>query len=136
MFPELKKPGSPGDREASLETTSRVCELIMRDLISLYDAGLRCCGQGVLSVRLSNDQRKSEYIPADDIRHDMELAADAGDTDIATFLDDVLTKTVTTNPDRAALLMLVDTTSARVYRVDREDPTSLLKPMLEDFANG
>lgn len=136
FFPELSKPGTSGDKEASQEICLRACEAILRDMIALYDAGRCCCGPGVLCVRLSKGERKSDFMCADDIRLDLQDAQDGGDSDTAAFLDQVLSKIVSTNPDRAALLLLVDNSSARVYVVDRDNPTGFIKPLLEEVSHG
>ena len=135
MFPELRKAvGSKGDREAAIGINTRACEAILGDLIGNYDKGFAAYGPGVLNVRLSNDNSKtSEYIGLDEIRADAELARKWGDDDIADSMDDVIKEVDGFNPNKAALLLLVDNSGFRLLPLDREDPAGTITSIMEEM---
>lgn len=138
MFPELRTSGgSKGDKEAAIGINTRACEAILGDMIGNYDKGLAAFGPGVLNVRLSKDQSKtSEYITLSEITADADLASKHGDTDISQAMHDVAIFCENFNPNKAALLLLVDNSGFRLLPVDRDNPASTIVAVMEEFQHG
>ena len=138
MFPELRKAsGSKADREAAIGINTRACEAILQDMIGNFDKGFAVYGPGVLNVRLSHDQSKtSEYVTADEINADIELARKHNDTDIAEAMGDVAAIIDGFNFNKAVLLLLVDNSGFRLLPVDRDDPAGIITTIMEELQNG
>ena len=138
MFPELRTSGgSKGDKEAAIGINTRACEAILGDMIGNYDKGFNAYGPGVLNIRLSKDATKtSEYITLSEISADAELATKHGDTEIAESMGDVASIVEGFNPNKAALLLLVDNSGFRLLPVDRDNPASTIAAVMEEFQHG
>ena len=138
MFPELRtSSGSAGDKEAAIGINQRAAEAILGDQIQLYDTGFKALGPGVLNIRLSKDNKKtSEYITHQEITADAELAQKFGDTEIAADMSDVANFVDGFNPNKAALILLVDNSGFRLLPIDRDNPASTLVALMEEFQHG
>ena len=135
MFPELKtQQGSKGDREAAIGINTRACEAILGDFIGNFDKGFTAYGPGALAIRLSNDKSKtSEYITQAEIAADADLASKHGDVDIAEAMGDVAAVVEAFNPNKAALLLLIDNSGFRLLPVDRDNPAGTITAVMEEM---
>ena len=132
-FPELRQSGAGlGDKEAAIGINTRAAEAILGDLIGLYDAGYSAKGPGVLAVRLNKEavSQNSDYLTADDIKQDYELASRLGDEGIASKMSEITSLLDSHNAAKAALLMLIDS-GMRVFQIPRDNPASALTAMME-----
>jgi hypothetical protein len=134
FFPELKQPGTQGDKEASLRFNTLACEAILADQLHLFDIGFRHNGPGLLCVRLRGGAQCSEYLPVDDLRVDQAEAKRAGDSDVERFLADAISQIGSTNFEKCGLVLLIDNSSMQVFPIDRDYPARAIQAMLEEFA--
>ena len=135
FFPELKKAsGSIGDKEAAIGLNTRATEAILQDFIGNYDKGFNQLGPGVLAIRLAKDaaSNDAEYLTLQDLEEDARLAAKNGDTDLQSSLEAVVSYVIAFNPNKAALLMLVDS-GLRMFPIDRDNPASSITSMMQEF---
>lgn len=135
FFPELKKAsGTLGDKEAAIGINTRATEAILQDFIGNYDRGYNQLGPGVLAIRLAKDaaSNNAEYLALYDLEEDARTAAKHGDTEIQEALESAVSYVISFNPNKAALLMLVDS-GLRLFPVDRDNPASSITSMMEEF---
>lgn len=134
FFPEvMDKRGSKGDKEAAMRVNTLACEAVLADLLNLYDKGLKSRGLGVLCLRLHKDAQESSYISLEDFRADRDMAANSGSTDLESFLAGVIDEIERTSPDKAALIMLLDNSSAQVFPLSREYPARSIQALMEEY---
>lgn len=133
FFPELRQPGSKGDKEASLRYNTLACEAVLADQLHLFDNGFAIHGPGVLCSRLREQAPGSGYLSLADLQADHTEAVRANDISVATFLADVISQVESTNFDRCGLILLIDNSSMRVLPIDRDHPASTIQAMLEEF---
>lgn len=131
FFPEMGSRGSAGDREAAVRYNALACEAILADQLMLYDHGYERYGPGVLCVRLHQGASESCYLPVLDLSADMELARKHGDDSLHEFLSDAIDQIETCRASKAGLVMLVDNSTAQIFRLDRDQPAKEIKAMLE-----
>lgn len=134
FFPEIAEHSSRGDKEASIRINTLSCEVILADMLRLYDAGFKSYGPGVLCVRLHGGSQESSYLPVSDLDLDRRMAAREFNIGLETFLAEAISTVEDTNPDKAGLLLLVDNTNAQVFQIPREYPAQSIKALLEEFA--
>jgi hypothetical protein len=135
FFPELDKAkGSLGDKEAAIGINTRATEAILQDFIGNYDKGYNQLGPGALAIRLAKDaaSNDAEYLTLQDLEEDARLAAKNGDTDLQSTLEAVVSYIIAFNPNKAALLMLVDS-GLRMFPIDRDKPASAITALMEEF---
>lgn len=133
FFPEvIDSVGTKGDKEASLRINTAACEAILADLITLYDKGLADRGPGALCVRLHQQAQESSYIALGDFKADLDMASRNQSTDLEGFLSDVIEQIENTNPDKAALVLLLDNSSAQLFPVGREFPARSIQALMEE----
>ena len=135
FFPELKKAsGSLGDKEAAIGLNTRATEAILQDFVGNYDRGFNQLGPGVLAIRLAKDaaSNDAEYLALYDLEEDARLAAKNGDTDLQSTLEAAVSYVINFNPNKAALLMLIDS-GLRLFPIDRDDPASSITSMMEEL---
>ena len=134
FFPELKKPGSQGDKEASLRFNTLTCEAILADQLRFFDLGYNANGPGILCVRLRDGAQCSEYLPIEDLRTDHGEARRAGHAAVEQFLADAISQVGSTDFDKCGLVLLIDNSSMQIFPIDREYPARSIQAMLEEFA--
>jgi hypothetical protein len=135
FFPELRQSaGSRGERQQSLAYNTLACEVVLADLLRLYDQGLRQRGPGVLCVRLAGGSDASSYLTLEDLQADRSAAAAAGDQPTETLLADVLRQVDALDPETVGLVLLVDRSSAQLFPVPRDQPARNLQGLLEEFS--
>lgn len=135
FFPELlEKRGTKGDREAALRVNTAACTAILADLLNLYDKGLASLGLGVLCMRLQAGGHESSYLTLEDFRADREQAAREQRTELGDFLASVIDEIERTSPEKAALILLLDNTSAQLFPIGRDDPGRSIQALMEEFS--
>ena len=135
FFPELKKSsGTIGDKEAAIGINTRATEAILQDFIGNFDKGYSQFGPGVLAIRLAKDaaSNNAEYLALYDLEEDARTAAKHGDIEIQQALESAVSYVINFNPNKAALLMLVDS-GLRLFPVDRDSPASSITALMEDL---
>ena len=135
MFPELKKSsGTIGDKEAAIGINTRATEAVLGDFIGLYDRGYSQLGPGVLAIRLAKDamSNNSEYLSLYDLEEDARTAAKHGDEEIGEALSKTVSYVINFNPEKAALLLLIDS-GFRIFPLDRDNPASSITALMEDL---
>jgi len=134
FFPEIKEKATPGEREASIRLNSLACEAILSDLITKYDNALAKQGKGVLILFLNRGEQGAAFVPVADFEQDLETAKTSGDTEMEEFLSAAVQRIEAISPEKAALIMLVDSTGAQLFPVSRDYPANPIKAMLEEFS--
>lgn len=133
FFPELmERRGTKGDREAARRINVAACEVVLADLINLYDKGLAAHGLGALCLRLNDDAAESSYISIDDFRADREMAKRDHHSDMESFLADVIDQLERLSPDKAAMILLLDNSSAQLLPIGREFPARSIQALMEE----
>lgn len=131
FFPEMASKVTKGDREAAVRYNMLACEAILADQLRLYDNGFEQQGPGVLCVRIHRDASESCYLPLADLQEDLETAKTSGNSGLESFLKDAVSRIEECNISRAGLIMLLDNSTAQLFRLDREYPAKEIKAMLE-----
>lgn len=131
FFPEIASKVTKGDREAAVRYNMLACEAILADQLMLYDKGYERQGPGVLCVRIHRDASESCYLPLVDLQADLETAQRSGNHSLEEFLKDAVSQVEGCNISKAGLIMLLDNSTAQVFRLDREYPAKEIKAMLE-----
>lgn len=138
FFPELKQQNSGSDREAYIRLSTATCEAILHDFVKLFDKGLAQHGRGILVIRLHKGLEKAtdatDYLTVEDLRHDLEAADGFGHTELRDLFREALSTAESVNTNVWAAVMLVDNSSARVYLLDRSNPSGEVRGMLEEMA--
>lgn len=135
FFPELRQSGSKGDKEQALSYSALSCEVILADLLRLFDQGLKAHGRGALTLRLQQGQHSSAYVSLADFQADLEQAQRQQADAMADFLSEVVRTIEATNLERAGLLLLIDNSGAQLFPVDRERPAGGLRDLMEAYSN-
>lgn len=134
FFPEvMDKSGSKGDKEAAMKVNTLACEAVLADLMNLYDKGVAKLGLGVLCLRLQKGAQESSYISLEDFRADRDMAGQNGSTDLEAFLSDVIDQIERTSPEKAALVMLLDNSSAQLFPISKEYPARSIQALMEEY---
>lgn len=131
FFPEMASKVTKGDREAAVRYNMLACEAILADQLMLYDKGYERQGPGVLCVRIHRDASESCYLPLCDLQEDLETAKTCGNSSLEEFLRDAVSQVEECNLSKAGLIMLLDNSTAQLFRLDREYPAKEIKAMLE-----
>lgn len=134
FFPEIKQKVSKSDKEQSIAYNTLACEVVLADLLRLYDNGLAKHGPGALCVRLHQGAGESSYLAAADLKADQQRAKTDGASDLESFFSGVISKIDSINPKKAGLVMLVDNSSVQLFPIDREYPARSVQALLEEFA--
>lgn len=134
FFPEIREKASKGEKEQSIAYNTLACEVVLADLLRLYDKGLSVHGPGALCVRLHKGAGESAYLAVSDLRADQEQARKVGDTDIESSMKAMLEKIEQVNPEKAGLVLMVDNSSIQLFPIDREYPARSVAALLEEFA--
>lgn len=133
FFPEvINSTGTKGDKEASLRINTAACEAVLADLITLYDKGLADRGPGALCVRLQQQAQESSYIALGDFKADLGMASRNQSTELESFLSDVISQIESINPNKAALILLLDNSSAQLFPIGREFPARSIQALMEE----
>lgn len=134
FFPELKEQGNGADTEGAIALNVRACEAILADLIDIFDEGYEEQGPGLLALRLFEGARQSSYVTLEDLQIDQRVASKAGNDDAASFFASAIDAIVRHNASQAALVALIDNSTARLIPVRREYPASSIQAMLEEVS--
>lgn len=135
FFPEvMEQRGTKGDKEAAMRVNTAACEAVLADLLNLYDKGLAACGLGALCLRLQGGGHESSYVTLEDFRSDRDMASRDHAVDLETFLADVIDQIERTSPDKAALVLMIDNTSAQLFPISREFPARSIQALMEEYA--
>jgi hypothetical protein len=134
FFPEIKQKVGKGDKEQSIAYNTLACEVVLADLLRLYDNGLAKHGPGALCVRLHQGAGESSYLATVDLKEDHQRAKEDGDTGLESFFSGVISQIDAINPQKAGLVMLVDNSSIQLFPIDREFPARSVQALLEEFA--
>lgn len=134
FFPEvMERRGTKGDREAAMRVNSAACAAILADMLNLYDKGLAKQGLGALCLRLQNGANESAYVTLEDFQFDREMATQAMESQLESFLTEVIDQIERTNPEKAALLLLIDNSTAQLFPVTRDNPVQSIQALMEEF---
>lgn len=134
FFPEIKEKSNKSDKEQSIAYNTLACEVVLADLLRLYDKGLAVHGPGALCVRLHQGAGESAYLSVEDLRADQQQARAAGDTGIEASMRSMIEEIQRINPKKAGLVLMVDNSSIQLFPIDREYPARSVEALLEEFA--
>lgn len=134
FFPEIKEKSSKADKEQSIAYNTLACEVVLADLLRLYDKGFSTYGPGALCVRLHQGAGESAYLSIGDLRADQQQARLAGDTDIESSMKSMVDEIERINPEKAGLVLMVDNSSIQLFPIDRDYPARSIEALLEEFA--
>jgi hypothetical protein len=126
FFPEIREKSSKADKEQSIAYNTLACEVVLADLLRLFDKGFSTYGPGALCVRLHQG--------AGDLRADQEEARLSGDVDIESSMKAMVDEIERINPEKAGLVLMVDNSSIQLFPIDREYPARSVEALLEEFA--
>ena len=134
FFPEIKEKVSKADKEQAIAYNTLACEVVLADLLRLYDKGLAQHGPGALCVRLQHGANESAYLAISDLRADQDQARAAGDTGIESSMKAIIDELERINPEKAGLVLMVDNSSIQLFPIDRDCPARSVQALLEEFA--
>lgn len=133
FFPEMRE-SNGASTEGAIALNVRACEAILADLIDLYDDGLKEKGRGVLTLRLFQGAKRSEYVTSEQISADLAIAKLYNDEEVATFIRSAIDAIADHNTEKAALIAIVDNGRAQLIPIDREYPAAAIQSMLKEAA--
>jgi hypothetical protein len=134
FFPEIREKATKADKEQAIAYNTLACEVVLADLLRLFDNGFRKYGNGALCVRLHKGASESSYLALSDLKEDQQRAQDDGDTGLESFFTSVIDQIDRINPEKAGLVMLVDNSSVQLFPIDREYPARSVQALLEEYA--
>jgi len=134
FFPEIREKATKADKEQAIAYNTLACEVVLADLLRLFDNGFRKYGNGALCVRLHKGASESSYLALSDLKEDQQRAQDDGDTGLESFFTSVIEQIDRINPEKAGLVMLVDNSSVQLFPIDREYPARSVQALLEEYA--
>lgn len=134
FFPEIKTKASRAEREQAIAYNTLACEVVLADLLRLFDQGHAAQGDGVLCLRLHSGANESSYLCAADLAHDREMAAAHGDTALEASLQSVLTALASCDPAEVGLVLLVDNSSLQLLPISRHYPARTIETLLQEFS--
>ena len=134
FFPEIKEKVGKADKEQAIAYNALACEVVLADLLRLYDKGFAAHGPGALCVRLHRGAGESAHLAVADLRADQEQARASGDSGIETSMRTMIEEIERINPDQAGLVLMVDNTSIQLFPIDRDYPARSVQALLEEFA--
>jgi hypothetical protein len=124
FFPEIKEKTSKADKEQAIAYNTLACEVVLADLLRLYDKGLVTHGPGALCVRLHQGAGESAYLSVADLR----------DSGIEESMRTMIEEIQRINPEKAGLVLMVDNSSIQLFPIDRDYPARSVEALLEEFA--
>jgi hypothetical protein len=134
FFPEIKEKVSKSDKEQSIAYNTLACEVVLADLLRLYDQGFSKHGPGALCVRLNRGAGESSYLSVVDLRADEQQARRSGDAGIESSMKAMIVEIERVNPDKAGLVLMVDNSSIQLFPIDRDYPARSVQALLEEYA--
>jgi hypothetical protein len=134
FFPEIREKATKADKEQAIAYNTLACEVVLADLLRLFDNGFRKYGNGALCVRLHKGASESSYLALSDLKEDQQRAQDDGDTGLESFFTSVIDQIDRINPEKAGLVMLVDNSSVQLFPINREYPARSVQALLEEYA--
>jgi hypothetical protein len=134
FFPEIKEKTSKADKEQAIAYNTLACEVVLADLLRLYDKGLATHGPGALCVRLHQGAGESAYLSVADLRADQQQARASGDSGIEESMRTMIEEIQRINPEKAGLVLMVDNSSIQLFPIDRDYPARSVEALLEEFA--
>jgi len=134
FFPEIRDKFTKADKEQAIAYNTLACEIVLADLLRLYDKGLSRYGPGALCIRLYQGAPESVYLTLDDLRADQEEARLSGDTAIESAMKSMVEQVGSISPEKAGLVLLADNSSIQLFPIDRDYPARSVQALLEEFA--
>lgn len=134
FFPEIKEKVTKADKEQSIAYNTLACEVVLADLLRLYDKGFLAQGPGTLCVRLHKGAGESSYLALSDLRADQDQARAAGESGIESSMKAMIDEIERINPEKAGLVLMVDNSSIQLFPIDRDYPARSVQALLEEFA--
>jgi len=134
FFPEIRRKAGKGDKEQSIAYNTLACEVVLADLLRLFDKGLAQYGPGALCVRLNQGANESSYLALSDLKQDQQQAREDDASGLESFFSGVISKISELDPAKVGLVMLVDNSSVQLFPIDREYPARSVQALLEEFA--
>lgn len=134
FFPEIREKATKADKEQAIAYNTLACEVVLADLLRLFDNGFRKYGHGALCVRLHKGANESSYLALSDLKEDQQRAAEDSDAGLESFFKSVIDQIDCINPEKAGLVMLVDNSSVQLFPIDREYPARSVQALLEEYA--
>ena len=134
FFPEIKEKVTKADKEQSIAYNTLACEVVLADLLRLYDKGFSVQGPGTLCVRLHKGAGESSYLALSDLRADQDQARAAGESGIESSMKAMIDEIERINPEKAGLVLMVDNSSIQLFPIDRDYPARSVQALLEEFA--
>ena len=101
FFPEIKEKVTKADKEQSIAYNTLACEVVLADLLRLYDKGFSVQGPGTLCVRLHKGAGESSYLALSDLRADQDQARAAGESGIESSMKAMIDEIERINPERS-----------------------------------
>jgi len=134
FFPEIKEKASKADKEQAIAYNTLACEVVLADLLRLFDKGFQVYGQGALCVRLHKGASESSFLAVSDLKADQQRAQEDGDSALESFFKATIDQIERINPEKAGLVLMVDNSSVQLFPIDREYPARSVQALLEEYA--
>lgn len=131
FFPGLGETGTGGETDAAIEINTRSCELVLVDLIEVFDKNLKEKGPGVLCLNLISAQA-THYVPLATFCEDLLDAERDGDKETSGFLKQLIAKVRLHNFDNAILVLLADNSCQSLLAVPREYPADAIRRLQKE----
>lgn len=131
FFHELGQTGTGGETEAAIEINTRACEAILADQINLFDQFRSEQGDGALVIRLAGKERTAYYVPLEGFCEDLLIAERSQDFQNSGFLKEIIRAIKAADPQREALVLLIDNSQASLMPIPRDHPARAIKELQE-----
>jgi hypothetical protein len=107
-------------------------ELILSDLIDIAIRGVEAQGAGCLVINLLNDS--TTFMSGNSIEFDMDVAEREEDSDVLTFLRDLMSSIDENDWSQNVLITLISDAGTRTFEVEAGRSQESLRALAEEFS--
>ena len=107
-------------------------ELILSDLIDIAIRGVEAQGAGSLVINLLNDS--TTFMSGNSIEFDMDVAESEEDTEVLTFLRDLMSSIDENDWSQNVLITLISDAGTRTFEVEAGRSQESLRALAEEFS--
>lgn len=129
FFPELGRTGTGGETEAAIEINTRACEVILADMIRIFDKHHQEHGDGALCLKLADGDRESFYVTLGVFCQDLIDAEKFADQGTASFLKEVIAAIKGIDASEKIIVLLLDNSRGSLLPIPREHPARQIEAL-------
>ena len=130
FFPELRNVATAAEAQGCVELNTRICEVILLDLIKHHDEAFDAVGPGTLVVNFNlPEDQQAGYVTLDGWEKDLCEAQRLKDSTFEEFFEKII-RAVKANADRSrVLLLLIDRSRQQLLPIPRDMPAERIRDL-------